>query len=136
MIVYELKCGNGHRFEAWFKDISAFEEQKTNKEVACPVCGNTDISLMLSPVAIRGKETQSSSEKSRREALQTIRKVKEYFEKNFEEVGDKFSEIALRIHRGEEEPRNIKGVATEAQEETLREEGVQYIKIAFPKYDS
>ncbi len=91
---------------------------------------------MLSPVAIRGKETQSSSEKSRREALQTIRKVKEYFEKNFEEVGDKFSEIALRIHRGEEEPRNIKGVATEAQEETLREEGVQYIKIAFPKYDS
>jgi hypothetical protein len=137
LIVYELKCSDGHRFEGWFKDRSAFEEQRTKKEIACPVCGSTDISLMLSSVAIKGKDSQSLSEKIKdgRAALKTIRRIQEYFNENFEEVGDKFSEIALRIHHGEEEGRNIKGVATESDEEMLREEGVQYIKIKFPKYD-
>ena len=138
MIVYELKCRDGHRFEGWFKDRNAFEEQRAQKEIECPVCGSTDISMVLSPVAIKGKENQSFSEKGRngRDALKTIRKIREYFSNNFEEVGDKFSEVALRIQKGEEEPRNIKGVATEREEEMLREEGVQYIKINLPKYDA
>ena len=137
MIVYELKCGDGHRFEGWFQDRNAFEEQRTQRKIECPVCGNTDISMILSPVAIRGRESHALPEKIQngREALKTIRRIQEYFNKNFEEVGDKFSEVALRMQNGEEEPRNIKGVATESEEEMLREEGVQYIKITLPKYD-
>jgi hypothetical protein len=60
----------------------------------------------------------------------------EYLDKNFDDVGKKFAEVALRIHHGEEEGRNIKGITTENEEETLREEGVQFFKIPVPKFDS
>jgi len=42
----------------------------------------------------------------------------------------------LKIHYGEEEKRNIKGTSTPEEEETLKEEGVQFIKIPLPKMDS
>jgi hypothetical protein len=51
-------------------------------------------------------------------------------------VGDKFAEIALKIHYGDEEKRNIKGTSTPQEEENLKEEGVQFIKVPFLKMDS
>ena len=51
-------------------------------------------------------------------------------------MGDKFAEIALKIHLGEEDRKNIKGTTTEREEENLREEGVQFFKIPMPKFDS
>jgi len=96
-----------------------------------------DISMVLSGTAIRGKENCSLPEKIKngRETLKTIQRIQQYFDKNFEEVGDRFSEVALRMQNGDEEPRNIKGVATEGEEDMLREKGVQYFKIIFPKYN-
>jgi hypothetical protein len=61
--------------------------------------------------------------------------LQEYIHKNFDNVGDKFAEVALRIHHGEEDSRNIRGTATGSEEETLREEGVQFIKMPLPKFD-
>ncbi len=37
--------------------------------------------------------------------------------------------MLLKIHFGEEEKRNIKGTTTPQEENNLREEGVQFIKI-------
>ena len=68
-------------------------------------------------------------------AAEDIRELHEYIQKNFDNVGDKFAEVALRIHHGEEDGRNIRGTTTGSEEETLREEGVQFIKISLPKYD-
>jgi hypothetical protein len=51
-------------------------------------------------------------------------------------VGNKFAETALKIHYGDEEKRNIKGTSTPQEEENLKEEGVQFIKISLPKMDS
>ena len=31
MIIYDLKCRDGHKFEGWFKDRGAFEEQNGAK---------------------------------------------------------------------------------------------------------
>jgi hypothetical protein len=42
----------------------------------------------------------------------------------------------MKIHRGEEEARNIKGTTTHQEEETLREEGVQFFKVPVVKLDS
>ena len=56
--------------------------------------------------------------------------------KNFDDVGERFAEVALKIHRGEEQKRNIRGVTTDKEEETLREEGVEFMKIPAPKFDS
>ena len=137
MIIYELECINNHRFEGWFKERSAFEAQKKERQIICPSCGNTDISLAPSPVAIGGRRPAPLSReiKEGRESLKIIRNIREYLNKNFDEVGDRFADVALKMHKGEEEARNIKGVTTESEEETLKEEGVQFIKISLPKFD-
>ena len=138
MIIYDLKCSDGHKFEGWFQDRVAFEEQKARALISCPVCGKTDASVIPSSLAIMGKEGHSSREKTEVEVspLKILREFKEYIDKNFDNVGEKFAEVALRIHRGEEDKRNIKGTTTQNEEETLREEGVRFIKLPLPKFDA
>jgi hypothetical protein len=129
VIVYDLKCRDGHKFEGWFKDRGAFEEQKAGALIACPVCGNNDATVIPSSIAILGREAEKLP-------VRIFEEFKAYINKNFDDVGDKFSEVALRIHHGEEDKRNIKGTTTQSEEETLREEGVQFIKLSLPKLDS
>ncbi|MCX5836961.1 MAG: DUF1178 family protein [Deltaproteobacteria bacterium] len=137
MIIYDLKCRDGHKFEGWFKDRGAFEEQKAQKLIACPVCGNTEAALIPSTVAILGRDNRSAAVKTKAEPSpqKVLMEFHEYIRKNFDNVGDKFTEVALRIHHGEEDGRNIRGTATGSEEETLREEGIQFIKIPLPKFD-
>ena len=110
MIIYDLKCGDGHKFEGWFHDRGTFEEQKARAFIACPVCGKTDASVMPSSVAVMGRECHSSHEKKEADVspMKALREFQEYIQKNFDDVGDKFTEVALRIHHGEEDKRNIK----------------------------
>jgi hypothetical protein len=137
VIIYDLECRDGHKFEGWFKDRGSFEEQKTQKLIACPVCGNTEAALIPSTVAILGRDNRSAAVKPEAgpSLPKVLREFHEYIQKNFDNVGDKFAEVALRIHHGEEDRRNIRGTTTGSEEETLREEGVQFIKIPLPKFD-
>jgi len=137
VIIYDLKCRDGHKFEGWFKDRVAFEEQKAQKLISCPVCGNTETALIPSTVSIMGRDVRSLEVKAKAgpSPQKVLKDVQEYIQNHFENVGDRFAEIALRIHHGEEDGRNIRGTTTGSEEETLREEGVQFIKISLPKYD-
>ncbi len=137
VIIYDLECRDGHKFEGWFKDRGAFEEQKAQKLIACPVCGNTEAVLIPSSVAILGRDNRSAAVKTKTgpSPQKVLREFHEYIRKNFDNVGDKFAEVALRIHHGEEDGRNIRGTTTGSEEETLREEGIQFIKIPLPKFD-
>ena len=47
MIVFDLKCRNGHQFEAWFNNASGFEKLKKAGHVACSVCGSSKIEKAL-----------------------------------------------------------------------------------------
>ena len=47
MIVFELKCRNGHQFEAWFNNASNFERLRKGGHVACAVCGSTRVDKAL-----------------------------------------------------------------------------------------
>jgi len=137
VIIYDLKCREGHKFEGWFRDRSALEEQKVQKLIACPVCGNADVALIPSSVAILGRDSRTAAVKMKPELSpqKVLKEFNDYIHKNFDNVGDKFAEIALRIHHGEEDRRNIRGTTTVSEEATLREEGVQFIKISLPKFD-
>ena len=53
MIVFDLKCGKGHPFEGWFTDSETFAAQKKAAEVACPLCGDTDIDKALMTPSVR-----------------------------------------------------------------------------------
>lgn len=138
MIIFDLKCKNGHKFDGWFKDRQSFVEQKSQKLVACPVCNSYSVDIVPSSVTIMGKDSRSSSKLEEKEVspLKALQALHSYIDKNFEDVGNEFANVALKIHLGEEKKRNIKGTTTPQEEDTLREEGVQFIKIPVPKMDS
>jgi hypothetical protein len=138
VIIYDLKCEKGHKFEGWFKDRSAFENQKSKRLITCPVCGNSDVEMIPSTLSIMARDTKAINRENVEELSmpRAIKLFHEYLNKNFDDVGKKFADIALKIHHGEEEKRNIKGTTTESEEDILREEGVQFIKIPMTKFDS
>jgi len=138
MIIFDLECERGHKFEGWFKDLSAFEEQREKKLVSCPFCGSTDTRRLPSAINVMKTESRSKKEEKPVEIspLKYLSMIHDYIEKNFENVGERFAEVALKIHYGEEERRNIRGTTTPEEEDTLREEGVEFIKIPQFHFDS
>ena len=138
MIIYDLKCENDHTFEGWFNDRGAFEEQRKKKLVTCPVCGSSTIDIVPSTITVMGKgaERLKNTKNVEISPMKALQMFHEYVDKTFEDVGSRFAEVALRIHAGEEDSRNIKGTTTEREEAVLTEEGVPFVKIPVPKFDS
>lgn len=57
MILFDLRCKQGHAFEAWFRDGATYEEQARAGVIACAICGDTDVSkaLMAPALATRAR---------------------------------------------------------------------------------
>ena len=136
MIVFDLECSQGHLFEGWFDDLQSFEDQNTKKMVSCPYCNDNNVKRVLSPVVLKTHSTQK--EKTEIESIDYRRLAKEimdYINEDFEDLGHNFTKEALKIHYGVAEKRNIKGLATVDEEQLLKDEGIQVIKIPVPKID-
>ncbi len=137
MIAYDLQCGNGHRFEGWFQDSQSFDRQQTAGLVTCPVCEDTVISKIPSTFAIRGSSGPAPPQPGASSEMAALGKqIVDYVRKNFDNVGADFAQEALKIHYGACEPRNIRGVSTPKEEETLRAEGVSFFKLPIPSESS
>lgn len=52
MIRYQLRCTDGHAFEAWFRGSDDFEAQRARDLVACPACGSTHVEKALMAPAV------------------------------------------------------------------------------------
>ncbi len=133
MMVLDLQCANEHFFEGWFANSEAFYRQKGAGEIRCPVCEDNQINQVLSPVAIKRSSRFSSAEEEFDPVAQKIRNIYKYIEENFEEVGTEFAKEALKMHYGVTDQRNIRGTSTTDEEKILKEEGVEFHKIPFPK---
>lgn len=129
MIIFDLQCSRGHQFEGWFDDAQAFEDQREKSLISCPVCNDSNVSRIPSAFAIRSPRKEGNPPDSMAEIA---RKVSDYLENNFDNVGADFAKEALRIHYGVTEPRNIRGVSTPEEEKVLREEGIGFFKIPSP----
>ena len=139
MIIYDLQCEKHHNFEGWFNDSAAFEKQRAKRLVTCPICSSTDISMVPSTVTAISKYDERKMRRKDSKELSPIMALKlfhEYIEREFVDVGDRFADKALNIHKGLEEKQNIKGITTKEDEEILKEEGVQFFKVPVPKLDS
>ncbi|BBO82016.1 DUF1178 family protein [Desulfosarcina ovata] len=137
MIAYDLQCSNGHRFEGWFEDSEAFERQKREGLVSCPVCEDTAVAKVPSTFAIKGASGNLPSDMREKIALAALgRQIVDFVEKNFDNVGADFAREALKMHYGASEPRNIRGVSTPQEEETLKAEGINFVKVPFPEKKS
>lgn len=139
MILFDLNCGAGHRFEGWFRSNKTFDEQQSAGAISCPSCGNTDISKApMAPHVMRtsGRERDADTpvavpEQRIREQMESLRS---HVESTCDYVGGGFSEEARRIHYGEVNARNIYGEATEREANDLKSEGVPFRRIPwFPR---
>lgn len=132
MIAYDLQCAAGHSFEGWFEDEKAYREQQKKDLVACPICNDTNVSRVPSAFAIKSSRSAAPSTSQQSELALIGKKIVDYVEKNFEDVGGNFAKEALKIHYGVTEPKNIRGVSSEEEEKTLKKEGVQFFKLPIP----
>ena len=151
MILYELRCGKGHNFEAWFKDSATYDGQAKRDEVECPICSNT--SVQKAPMAPRlsgvGREksaiagiatpndaspkspAESRAREVAREILTAMKKVHKHVEENCDYVGTKFADEARAIHYGETEERGIYGEATPEETKELEDEEIPVQHLPF-----
>ena len=58
-----------------------------------------------------------------------LRKVHTHIEENYEDVGSKFADQALKMHQGEMEQKGIRGSATKDQVHELNKAGVEAVPI-------
>lgn len=138
MILYQLKCAEGHQFEAWFKDAAAYDLQSGAGEIGCPFCGNTGISKApMAPRLAKGAAKAEGMEERANEVAQQIfqaaEKLRQHVEENCDFVGDKFAEEARRIHYGEVEERGIYGTATDEETAELNDEGIEFQQVRWPR---
>jgi len=141
MIVFDLECLNGHKFEGWFEDKEDLENQQRQGILKCPVCETTSVEQKLSPISIRtstspSNQKQQSMQASQEAIAEFAEKISEYVEKNYENVGSSFSKEALKMHYGASEFRNIRGTTTKEEEKTLTKEGVPVVKMPLLKKDN
>jgi hypothetical protein len=161
MKVLDLHCSHDHVFEGWFASEDEFQSQLSRGLVACPICADTQINKKLSaprlnlntsrrkePVAAE-VESQTHSHKDETAQLPshqevanfapaelqaTLLKMVRHVMANTEDVGNKFSEEARKIHYGEAEHRNIRGHATPQETEELLDEGIQVMPLPMPDF--
>lgn len=134
MIAYDLQCSNGHSFEGWFEDRKAYLSQKKKTLISCPVCNDTSVDIVPSTFAIKSSQTSKPQPLSSEEAVMAKigEEAIEFVQNNFDDVGCDFAKEALKIHYGATEPRNIRGISTNEEEKTLKEEGIQFFKFPMP----
>ncbi len=136
MIKYQLHCDGGHRFETWFSNSAAYDDQRAKGHVTCPDCGSGEVekALMTPQVAPRGSRiggtgktvNVAANHAMQKEAMALMRKVRDHVTENADNVGDKFAEEARKIHYEEVEPRGIYGQATQEESKELKDEGVEF----------
>lgn len=136
MIVYDLECLNGHTFEGWFEDRKSYEMQSRKGLIVCPVCSDTTVALVPSTFSIQARSSASEKKQKRPEDRAFMQKALDFLEKNFENVGSDFAKEALKMHYDVKEKRNIRGTSTEAEEELLKKEEIEFFKIPIPRFDS
>ena len=124
MIVYNLRCKNGHEFEGWFKDSAAFDTQSKAGRVSCPVCDARKVEKAIMAPAVAGARKPTAPDGEAKKMRQFMTGLRKYVQENADYVGPKFAEEARKIHYGESEERHIYGEATLKEAKDLLDEGV------------
>lgn len=145
MIVFDLRCGNNHVFEAWFGSTADFDSQAGRGLIACPMCDDTQIAkaLMAPAIPAKGNRRNVGPPAAAAEAAPDApaSDMKSFFkdlsdqqakiEAASDYVGEKFADEARAIHHGESEARSIYGETTPVEAEALRDEGVAVWPLPF-----
>ncbi len=131
MIVFNLNCSDcTFSFEGWFENTIDYNKQIRKGLVTCPSCNSIQIKkgLMAPNVA---KKSNSKNSKINKSIASNVKKLKKIIEKEFDYVGDKFTEEAKKIKYGEVKERAIYGEASIEQTKELIDEDIDVVPLPF-----
>lgn len=145
MIVFDLACAEGHRFEGWFGSSDDFARQSERGLVTCPECGTGAVSKAPMAPAVPAKGNTLAEATSERhpvanrqmppevaKAMNALAKAQAKALKDSKWVGNRFAEESRAMHYGERNHATIHGQATREEAEGLIEEGVAISPLPFP----
>ena len=142
MIVFDLSCAAGHRFEGWFGSSADYAAQRERGLVACPQCGSGEVGKAPMAPAVPRKgnrqveRTQSvaggSLPPEAVAMLENLAEMQAEALKSSTWVGDAFAERSRAIHYGEREAEAIHGQASADQAKALLDEGITVMPLLFP----
>ncbi|HEX8302600.1 DUF1178 family protein [Sphingomonas sp.] len=134
MIVFDLKCGSGHVFEAWFGSSSAFNEQRDGGLVACPICGDGEVekAMMAPNIGAKGNQGPGVPPAAMKAAMAALAAAQSKALENSTWVGTAFADKARSMHLGEAPAAQIHGQATADEARALAEEGVPVAPLPLP----
>ncbi|MDQ7990997.1 MAG: DUF1178 family protein [Candidatus Dactylopiibacterium sp.] len=132
MIVLDLLCDAGHRFEGWFASSEAFEQQRGARQVSCPLCNGSEVRRLPSaPHVQRATPSTPTTDAGPAQLIDRLREVARLSE----DVGERFPDEARRIHYGEAEARSIRGQASARETRALLDEGIVVLPVPADKDD-
>ncbi len=130
MIVFNLICKIcSVEFEGWFDSAKEFDRQKRKKIINCPSCNSTSITKYLVAPNLPAKNNSKKNIEIKKAVSNNIKNYKKIVEKNFEYVGDKFTEEAKKMKYGEKKEKPIYGEATIEQTRELAEEEINVVPL-------
>jgi hypothetical protein len=137
VIVFDLKCGAGHVFEAWFGSSADYESQRERALIACPMCGDSaiDKAVMAPNVTAKSNRRSEASPTGKPDPRQLMAALAEAQAKMLEGskwVGVAFADKARAMHLGEEAHAPIHGQASVEEAKALIEEGVAVAPLPLP----
>ncbi|MGE5865156.1 MAG: DUF1178 family protein [Rhizobacter sp.] len=147
MKVLNLRCALDHTFEGWFASEADFQSQLERGLVACPLCGDAQVSKLPSAPRISISRTRDHAEPSGHDGLAPVSpealtmqslwmRAVQHVLAHTDDVGERFPEEARRIHYGEAEERAIRGRASAEDRQALQEEGIEVLAIPLPETSS
>jgi hypothetical protein len=142
MIVYDLCCAAGHRFEGWFGSSGDYASQRARALVSCPQCGSTAVDKAPMAPAVPRKGNALAEPKQPvaggalpPQAVAALHKLAELQAEALKSstwVGEAFAEQSRAIHYGEREAAPIHGQASADEARELIEEGITIAPLLFP----
>lgn len=150
MIVFDLLCATGHRFEGWFASAGEFASQKKRRLVQCPTCSSAEVRRI--PSAVRAnlgaqppqpqqpaKAPEKTPEMEGKDpfaiAQMLYSKMLDELLTKSEDVGKTFPQEARKIFYDQAPARPIRGQATNEEHEELLDEGIPVARFPVPPSD-
>ena len=150
MIKYKLKCrsktcSDEKEFDGWFKSIEAYEKQKLQKLINCPICGSDKVEKLLTTPSLKTNKTKTLDVNDKQlnsknnetflgnintDTISTLlRTLKKEVQKNSTFVGNEFVSQVRSMKKGKIKEKAIHGHGTNKEIKELRDEGIEVINI-------
>jgi hypothetical protein len=139
MIIFDLCCKLEHPFEGWFHSQDTYEQQLERGLISCPHCGSSEIRRVPSavhltkPANLPAPIEQLPAISAQTGSLAAYQQLISAIVKNCEDVGKNFAQEARKIYYMETPLRSIRGEASVEDCESLREEGIEVMRLPILK---